>query len=200
MGTLQLHPEYVKVYLQLAIEFDLPVRMDIIETASYFDGTRPAEQTALSADARRAWAETVAVSGGMALVSDDLSLLAGEARDLLDEVIGIGRIADDAARRGEPARCADLMDHPVPRQLEAGGYRLTVDPDAILRRLEQIVAAEGVEAEEGALRLIATRAAGSMRDSQSLLEQLLGCAEDGIRVEATVAAGRVVHGTQEGGA
>jgi DNA polymerase-3 subunit gamma/tau len=60
---------------------------------------------------------------------------------------------------------------------------LTVDPDAILRRLEQIVAAEGVEAEEGALRLIATRAAGSMRDSQSLLEQLLGCAEDGIRVE-----------------
>ncbi len=27
MGTLQLHPEYVKVYLQLAVEFNLPVRM-----------------------------------------------------------------------------------------------------------------------------------------------------------------------------
>ena len=27
MGTLQLQPEYVKVYLQLAVEFDLPVRM-----------------------------------------------------------------------------------------------------------------------------------------------------------------------------
>jgi hypothetical protein len=27
MGTLQLHPEYVKVYLQLALEFNLPVRM-----------------------------------------------------------------------------------------------------------------------------------------------------------------------------
>ncbi len=27
MGTLQLQPEYVKVYLQLAMEFDLPVRM-----------------------------------------------------------------------------------------------------------------------------------------------------------------------------
>jgi hypothetical protein len=27
MGTLQLHPDYLKVYLQLAVEFDLPVRM-----------------------------------------------------------------------------------------------------------------------------------------------------------------------------
>ena len=27
MGTLQLNPEYVKTYLQLAVEFDLPVRM-----------------------------------------------------------------------------------------------------------------------------------------------------------------------------
>ncbi len=27
MGTLQLHPDYIKVYLQLAAEFDLPVRM-----------------------------------------------------------------------------------------------------------------------------------------------------------------------------
>lgn len=95
-----------------------------------------AEQTALSADARRAWAETVAVSGGMALVSDDLSLLGGEARELLDEVIAIGRHSDDAARRGEPARCPDLMDHPLPRRLEAAGYRLTVDPVAATSTLE----------------------------------------------------------------
>ena len=27
MGTLQLHPDYVKTYLRLAVEFDLPVRM-----------------------------------------------------------------------------------------------------------------------------------------------------------------------------
>ena len=27
MGTLQLNPEYVKTYLQLAVEFDLPIRM-----------------------------------------------------------------------------------------------------------------------------------------------------------------------------
>ncbi len=32
MGTMQLHPEYVKAYLQLAIEFDLPVRMASQET------------------------------------------------------------------------------------------------------------------------------------------------------------------------
>lgn len=32
MGTLQLHPDYIKAYLQLAVEFDLPVRMASQET------------------------------------------------------------------------------------------------------------------------------------------------------------------------
>jgi DNA polymerase-3 subunit gamma/tau len=44
---------------------------------------------------------------------------------------------------------------------------------SIQQRLQQIVAAEGVEAEPDALEVLARRAAGSMRDSQSLLEQLL---------------------------
>ncbi len=44
---------------------------------------------------------------------------------------------------------------------------------SIQQRLQQIVAAEGVEAEAEALWILARRAAGSMRDSQSLLEQLL---------------------------
>jgi DNA polymerase-3 subunit gamma/tau len=44
---------------------------------------------------------------------------------------------------------------------------------AIVKRLEQILEAEGVSAEPDALQLLARRAAGSMRDSQSLLEQLL---------------------------
>ena len=44
---------------------------------------------------------------------------------------------------------------------------------AIALRLCQIVAAEGVEAEPEALEVLARRSAGSMRDSQSLLEQLL---------------------------
>lgn len=32
MGALQLHPEYMKTYLQLAVEFDLPLRMASQET------------------------------------------------------------------------------------------------------------------------------------------------------------------------
>ena len=48
-----------------------------------------------------------------------------------------------------------------------------VATDSIIERLEMIVQAEGVQADEAAIRLLARRAAGSMRDSQSLLEQLL---------------------------
>ena len=47
---------------------------------------------------------------------------------------------------------------------------------SIAQRLAQIVAAEGVEAEADALEVLARRAAGSMRDGQSLLEQLLSFA------------------------
>ena len=53
-----------------------------------------------------------------------------------------------------------------------------VDIDSIVDRLRFIVDAEGIEAEDSALGLLARRAAGSMRDSQSLLEQLLSfCGE-----------------------
>ena len=48
-----------------------------------------------------------------------------------------------------------------------------IETTSILARLAQIAQAEGVEAEEEALSVLARRAAGSMRDSQSLLEQLL---------------------------
>jgi DNA polymerase-3 subunit gamma/tau len=48
-----------------------------------------------------------------------------------------------------------------------------IDAQAIHQRLAEIAAAEGVEADADALAIIAIRAAGSMRDSQSLLEQLL---------------------------
>ena len=53
---------------------------------------------------------------------------------------------------------------------------------AIVRRLQQIVEAEGVSAEPEALEILARRAAGSMRDSQSLLEQLLAFAPQRIAV------------------
>jgi DNA polymerase-3 subunit gamma/tau len=48
-----------------------------------------------------------------------------------------------------------------------------IDAGAIHARLSQIAEIEGVEVEPDALQIIAMRAAGSMRDSQSLLEQLL---------------------------
>ncbi|MFM8635602.1 MAG: DNA polymerase III subunit gamma/tau, partial [Planctomycetia bacterium] len=69
----------------------------------------------------------------------------------------------------------------------------TVDVPAIARRLAQIVEAEGAEVAPVALDLIARRAAGSMRDSQSLLEQLLGAASGPIGVDdvhAVIGTGR----------
>jgi DNA polymerase III subunit gamma/tau len=46
---------------------------------------------------------------------------------------------------------------------------------AIVERLAGICELEGVKAERSALEIIARRAAGSMRDGQSLLEQVLSC-------------------------
>lgn len=54
--------------------------------------------------------------------------------------------------------------------------------DSISQRLAQIVEAEGVSAEPEALEILARRAAGSMRDAQSLLEQLLAFAPERITV------------------
>ncbi len=48
-----------------------------------------------------------------------------------------------------------------------------IGQQAIVARLQQIVDAEGTKVEPAALAILARRAAGSMRDSQSLLEQLL---------------------------
>jgi DNA polymerase III subunit gamma/tau len=48
-----------------------------------------------------------------------------------------------------------------------------IETQSILARLTKICESEGVSAEAEALQIIARRAAGSMRDSQSLLEQLL---------------------------
>ncbi|MBU6310031.1 MAG: DNA polymerase III subunit gamma/tau [Planctomycetes bacterium] len=69
----------------------------------------------------------------------------------------------------------------------------TVDTGSIAGRLAQIVEAEGAEVSPAALTLIARRAAGSMRDSQSLLEQLLGSASGPIGVDevhALIGTGR----------
>jgi alpha-galactosidase len=86
--------------------------------------------TDLPPESVRAWALAVAASGGMALVSDDLSLLDDAARDLLDEVISIGRDVDAAALAGSPPACPDLMDRCPPTRLTGGGVELVGDPIA----------------------------------------------------------------------
>jgi DNA polymerase-3 subunit gamma/tau len=53
----------------------------------------------------------------------------------------------------------------------------------ITQRLREIAVGEGVQADEDALQLIARRAAGSMRDSQSLLEQVLSFSQEKVTLE-----------------
>jgi DNA polymerase III subunit gamma/tau len=53
----------------------------------------------------------------------------------------------------------------------------TVNATKIFETLKHIVGKEGLEAEDDALRIVARRANGSMRDSQTLLDQLLGSCE-----------------------
>jgi len=74
----------------------------------------------------------------------------------------------------------------------------TIDAARIRGRLEEIAAAEGVAVEAAALDLIARRAAGSMRDSQSLFDQLLAfggqsiAADDVHRLLGTASDERVI--------
>ncbi len=58
-----------------------------------------------------------------------------------------------------------------------------VQSDKISQRLKEIAEAENVTASDEALQLLARRANGSMRDSQSLLEQLFSFCGDEITIE-----------------
>ena len=58
-----------------------------------------------------------------------------------------------------------------------------ITPDQIASTLAEICEREGVKADEDALRTIARRASGSMRDAQSLLEQLLSFGGDTLTAE-----------------
>jgi DNA polymerase-3 subunit gamma/tau len=60
------------------------------------------------------------------------------------------------------------------QRFDFGGIRLP----RIVERLKQIVAGEGMQADDEALQLVARRAGGSMRDAQSLLDQLLAFSGD----------------------
>lgn len=53
----------------------------------------------------------------------------------------------------------------------------------IVERLREVVAAEGLKADDKALEVVARRAGGSMRDAQSLLDQLLAFGGEKLTVE-----------------
>jgi DNA polymerase-3 subunit gamma/tau len=58
-----------------------------------------------------------------------------------------------------------------------------IAPEEIVATLESICRREGIEAEPEALRTVARRATGSMRDAQSLLEQLLSSGSQRLTAE-----------------
>ncbi len=58
-----------------------------------------------------------------------------------------------------------------------------ISQPAIRQRLSEIVASEGMQADDEALELIARRAGGSMRDAQSLLDQLLAFGGDRVTAD-----------------
>ncbi|MFN6111900.1 MAG: DNA polymerase III subunit gamma/tau [Planctomycetota bacterium] len=72
---------------------------------------------------------------------------------------------------------------------------IPVATNEITQRLREIATGEGVQADEAALVLLARRAAGSMRDSQSLLEQVLAYCSERI----TVADVHALLGTADSG-
>jgi alpha-galactosidase len=92
------------------------------------------EATELDEQQLRTWARAVAASGGLALVSDDLALLDAGARQLLHEVIEVGRSVDDAARSGVSPRCPDLLEHELPTTLIAPSAELVADPGSGVTR------------------------------------------------------------------
>jgi alpha-galactosidase len=85
------------------------------------------DDTGLAPSAMRTWARTVALSGGMALVSDDLRRLGSRERAILDEVVAIGTASDAAASAGTGPTVPDLLSAPAPTAFEAAGYRLELD-------------------------------------------------------------------------
>ncbi len=64
----------------------------------------------------------------------------------------------------------------------------TIATPLIVKRLQEICAADGVEAEPEALWVLAQQSGGSMRDSQSLLEQVITAGEGRVLRDEVIAA------------
>lgn len=87
-------------------------------------------ETELTAEQMRTWARAVGVSGGMALVSDDLALVDVEGRVLLEEAIALGRAADAAAIEGRVPTSPELLHADHPRFIANREWVLGVTPES----------------------------------------------------------------------
>ena len=85
------------------------------------------EGTELDDAAARAWGETVACSGGLVLVSDDLARLGAAERRELAVITERGRAADAGSLAGQTPRCVGLLDPAGPSGLAGSGGRTRVD-------------------------------------------------------------------------
>src|SRR5207248_3274071 len=81
----------------------------------------------------------------------------------------------------EPQKIAQSAT-PILSRLQRFDFR-RIGPRAIVERLKQVLAAEGLTAEDDALQLIAKSADGGMRDGLSLLDQVLSFGEGPVTVE-----------------
>src|SRR5216683_823350 len=81
----------------------------------------------------------------------------------------------------EPQKIAQSAA-PILSRLQRFDFR-RIGPHAIVERLRQVLAAEGLRAEDDALRLLARSADGGMRDGLSLLDQVLAFGEGPVTAE-----------------
>jgi alpha-galactosidase len=95
-------------------------------------------ETELTAEQMRTWALAVGVSGGMALVSDDLALVEVEGRVLLDEAIALGRAADAAAVEGRVPKSLELLHTDHPTVISNPEWILAVSPETAFSILRPI--------------------------------------------------------------
>jgi len=86
---------------------------------------------------------------------------------------------------------ATTEPHRIPATIHSRCQRFDfrrIPAETIVERLEHIAQGEGIVADREALTLIARQATGSMRDAESLLDQLAAYTDEGITVEVVRAA------------
>ena len=86
----------------------------------------------------------------------------------------------------EPQKIANTAA-PVLSRLQRFDFR-RIGPQAIVNRLSQVAAAEGLQVDEDALLLVARVAQGGMRDALSLVDQVIAFGDDRLTAERVRAA------------